>query len=344
MKRILSILLALTVILTLVGCSSKPAGQKSEEQIRAELKAEMEAEEKKKEELKAELKAEMEAEEKKKEEEKAKEEKVIGPVNMAIKNYSGEGLERLTKRGVDLKGKYNLSGKEVIETLAIFGEVTDVKIGYIQLFTEANYALMENYDSLKDTELTIKRGSSDDALITVSFYDGGLKEHTFGFTSSDIDLSFMKVEDKGELAASLDEKHKAPTAYKDKSDLVLKSLGLSQKEFESSSTFNNIREEVDDFDGSKYYQVENDPLGYNIVLRKEQGSNTVYEVYITANEGYDAIKDDVKCSFFGVDFDMSIYQARYNMVNPKENVSVELVEHYEEAGKLMGIRASIAGK
>lgn len=344
MKRILSVLLTITVVLSFAGCSSKPAGQKSEEEIRAEIKAEMEAEEKKKEELKAELKAEMEAEEKKKEEEKAKEEKVIGPVNMAIKNYNGEGLERLAKRDVDLKGKYKLSGKEVSETLAIFGEVTNVKIGYIKLFTEGNYALMEKFDSLKDTELTIKRGSGDDALITVSFYDGGLREHTLGFTSSDIDLSFMKVEDKAELTAGLDDKYKAPTAYKDKSDLILKSLGLSQKEFESSSTFNNIKEEVDDFDGSKYYQVENDPLGYNFILRKEHGSNIIYEVYITTNEGYDTIKDDVKCSFFGVDFDMSIYQARYNVINPKDNISVELVEHYDEAGKLMGIKATIADK
>ena len=43
---------------------------------------------------------------------------------------------------------------------------------------------------------------------------------------------------------------------------------------------------------------------------------------------------------FGVDFDMPIYQARYNMKAPTGSISIELVEDYEAAGKLMGIRVS----
>ncbi|MGE4283207.1 MAG: hypothetical protein AB7G87_05740 [Clostridia bacterium] len=70
MKRIVNVVLVLSLMFTMfVGCGTKqvPASQKSEEQIKAELRAEMEAEEKKKEALKAELKAEMEAEQKKQE-------------------------------------------------------------------------------------------------------------------------------------------------------------------------------------------------------------------------------------------------------------------------------------
>lgn len=332
MKQIWSFLLILTIAFNFAGCSSKTTNQKSEAEIRAEIKAEMEAEQKKNEALK--------------EEEKTKEEKVIGPVNMAIKNYVGEGLERLSKMEVDCKEKYGLSGKEVRETLAIFGEVTNVKIGYIQLFTEGNYSLMEKFDSIKDTQLSIRRASIDDVLITVSFYDKGFREHTVAFTSSHDDLTFIKTEDKAELAVSLEEKYKAKTAYKDRSDLILKSL--AEKKFLSSNIFNNIQEKVEEYDGSKFYQVDNEPLGYSFYFYRNtyvdgnaiKYSDDISQIYISPNEGYSSIKNDAKCSFFGIDFDMPIYQARYNMNGPKDSISIELVEDYEEAGKLMGIRIS----
>ncbi|MGE4283204.1 MAG: hypothetical protein AB7G87_05725 [Clostridia bacterium] len=347
MKQILCWLLVGTFMFSmLVGCASgKPAAsQKSEEQIRAELKAEMEAEEKKKEELKEELKAELEAELKKKEEakEEEQEEQVIGPVNMAIKNYKGEGLERLSKVKAQYKDDNSpYFSKNVLETLAIFGEVTNVKIGYIRMYTEGNYYLLQEFDSLKDTELTIPRSKSDDALITVSFYDKGLKEHIFAFTVVKDHFMSDKTPDKQELVASLDEKYKASTAYKDRSDLVLKSLGLSEKAFESSSIFNNFTEQYDDFDGSEFYLVENEPFGYNFVLKKWYEDTSIFEVYISRNDGYTAIKEDAKCSFFGVDFDMPIYQTRYNLKVPQDKIFIDLVEDYEAAEKLGGIRVTI---
>ena len=66
MKKILSLILVLILGLTVVGCSKETGAQKTEEELRAEIKAEMEAEAK----LKEELKAEIEAEEKGKEKEK----------------------------------------------------------------------------------------------------------------------------------------------------------------------------------------------------------------------------------------------------------------------------------
>lgn len=350
MKQILSFLLMLTIVFTFAGCSSKTSSEKSKEELKAEIKAEMKAEMEAEEKKKEELKAEMEAEEKKKEEEKIKEEKIIGPVNMAIKNYDGEGLERLSKKEVECKAKYSLDGKTVNETLAIFGEVTNVKIGYIRLFTEGNYGLIEKYDSLKDTQLTIKRGSNPEDLIAVSFYDGGFREHTVAFTSCNGELGFLGAEDKAQLVTNLEEEYSAKTSYKDSSNLILKALAAEK--FASSNIFNNVEEKIDEFDGGKYYSVENEPLGYNIDLYKgyysdgdlvKEGSN-VSEIYIRLNEGYGAIKDDVKSSFFGVDFDMHLYQARYNLSIPGDNISIELVEDHEKIGKLMGITVSKISK
>lgn len=67
MKKIVSVLLIFMLLLT--ACSSKETA-KTEEELKAEIRAEMEAEAKQKEELKAELKAEIEAEAKQEEEKK----------------------------------------------------------------------------------------------------------------------------------------------------------------------------------------------------------------------------------------------------------------------------------
>ncbi|WHH60965.1 cell envelope integrity protein TolA [Petroclostridium sp. X23] len=344
-------LLVLSILLTFVACSSKTSSQKSEEEIRAEVKAEMEAEAKLKEELKAQMKAEMEAEQKKQEGEKSdqesKEEKAVGPVNTAIKNYHGEGMERLSKVTAEYKYDNPNNREDVLETLAIFGEVTNVRIGYIRLGTEGNYTLLQEFDALKDTELTIPRSKSNEDMITVAFYDKGLKEHIFAFTVEKDHYLSDKTPDKQELAASLEEKYKAATAYQDKSDLVLQFIGLSEKEFESSSIFNKFTEQIDDFDDSKYYQVENEPLGYSFILTKgydNPNDVSIHKIHITPNEDYSAIKEDAKCSFFGVDFDMAIYQARYNLKTPKDNIFIELVESYERAGELGAINVSVVRK
>ncbi len=106
---------------TLIGCSKN--NTKPDEEMRTEIKAELQAE------------ASIKDEANKKDESNVKpaaetvikqkqynEDNVIWPENIAIKNYKGDGLETLSKINVKCD-----SGK-VVETLAIFGEVTNVKV------------------------------------------------------------------------------------------------------------------------------------------------------------------------------------------------------------------------
>lgn len=258
--------------------------------------------------------------------------------NIAIKNYEGKNSERLSKVVADTNDKYvDIKGK-VKDTLAIFGEVTNVKVEYIRLYTEGNQHLLDEFDSLKDTELTIPRDNNDFDLITVSFYDKGLRKHIFAFSSNNgNDFIYCDAKDEQRLSASIEEKYKEATSYKDKSDLVRNSLGISTKEFLASNNFNNIKEEIDEYSGDEFYRVEDEPFGYKFVFK--QFNNKIHSIYIFPNENYKSMKEDAKFSFFGVDFDMSIYQARYNLDKSNDNISIELLE---SDGKLT--RLSIKSK
>lgn len=71
MKKIISLLLVLTLGLAIIGCSKETSSQKTEEELKAEIKKEMEEEAKLKEELKEEIKKEMESESEDNQEEKS---------------------------------------------------------------------------------------------------------------------------------------------------------------------------------------------------------------------------------------------------------------------------------
>lgn len=71
MKKIISLLLVLTLGLAVIGCSKETSSQKTEEELKAEIKKEMEEEAKLKEELKEEIKKEMDSESEDNQEEKS---------------------------------------------------------------------------------------------------------------------------------------------------------------------------------------------------------------------------------------------------------------------------------
>ncbi len=68
MKKVLTAIIIILMLVSLLGCSQQDSGQKSEEELRAEISAELEAEAKAREELEAEVRAELEAEQEEKEE------------------------------------------------------------------------------------------------------------------------------------------------------------------------------------------------------------------------------------------------------------------------------------
>jgi len=330
-KKILGVMFVSIIFLALLsGCSDDNSSPKTEEQLKSELKAEIQAE------MEAEQNTKMPAEQNaedngEKSEESKEQEKAVGPTNIAIKNYEGKGLEKLAKIEADT----NVGPRGVQETLAIFGEVTNVKVEKINLNTEANQRLLDKFDSLKNVELAVPRDNDRNKLIAVSFYDKGLRKHVFTFTSSDEkDYIYSDAEGKQKLVDSLDEKYKKSTSYEDQTDLVLRYLGLTGQEFLASNNFNSIPKKLDMGFGEIFYRVENEPLG-NTIDYKIRMDDQIFGVYITPSEQYNSIKDNAKSSFFGVDFDMPIYQARYNLDKPNdEDIFIDLIEKDE---KLVGI-------
>lgn len=142
MKKIISLLVVSVFVLTLmVGCSSgKPtASQKSEEELRAEIQAEMDAEAKMKEEMEAEIKVELEAEQEVKEENEVQEE----PEEMnAPAQQESKTSEQPAKEQNDISKGYTYK----VESGSL--KITYTNTGNTETLIQAN----KIYDVIKDGE------------------------------------------------------------------------------------------------------------------------------------------------------------------------------------------------
>lgn len=183
MKKGLSILLIIALVSTmLIGCSAnnKPASQKSEEEIKAEIKAEMEAEAKKKEELKAEVKAELEAEKKAEEENKQQESQPVSkeseapkeevksqPVqpekaaDVLIKSYQEQGSTTYYQYKANAAVYFDIDGdgkEEEIKYDTVNGKLS-IKgyeaIGIDTMFAEKDYFIIVKFSDKFDNKMNM---------------------------------------------------------------------------------------------------------------------------------------------------------------------------------------------
>lgn len=333
-KRV-SLLFILILVLISVGCSSKTDDLKTEDELKAEIRAEIEAEEKLKEAIKAEVEAQIQANQKNKGSKSELEE----PDNFSILNYEGKGLEKLEKIEVDCKAiveeisndkSFRLWGDDTSDTIAIFGEVHNFEIGYAKWRTEYNYRPLKNLGAIKNSQITIHRGSSPDDMILVTFTDGGMRKHTYHLMTDENFVS--KYPDKQELVTDVSEKEKKPSAYKPYDiDSIMKYMGMTEAEFMESNSFGDVEKEYDDYMGYTYLKILNEPAGYNITFKvSPYNEQLIEDIIVEASDNYNNIEDDDKVSFFGVDFDMTIYGARYNLKNSDENISIEFGRKYDE--------------
>ncbi len=306
MRKIITLILTLMFALAVVGCEQQTTSQKTEEELKAEIRAEMEAEQKLKE--------------------------VVGPVNMAILNYEGEGLERLEQIEIDCnENPYDHHFKiGATDRIALFGEVKDVKIGFAEWFTEGNYMPIKEFESLKDTELVIHRSAVVGEMFIISFFDSGMREHTYHLMTDECYVS--EDPDEQKLIAKIDEKDKLPSSYDDAVELFIGYMGMTEDEFNNCNHFANVEIEYGEMEGEPYFHIYNEPLGYNVTLSvSPYGEPTIDSIRIEPNDAYTNIKDSAKKSFFGVDFDMSIYGGRYNLNNTRDDIGVSLYENYDES-------------
>lgn len=306
MRKIVALVLTLMFVLAVVGCTQQTTSQKTEEELKAEIRAEMEAEQKLKE--------------------------VAGPANIAILNYDGEGLERLEQIEIDCNDNaFNHHFKiGATDRIALFGEVKDVKIGFAQWFTEGNYMPIKEFESLKDTELVIHRSAAAEEMFIVSFFDGGMREHTYHLMTDECFVS--EDPDEQQLVAKIEEKDKLPSSYDDAAELFIDYIGMTEDEFNNSNHFANVEIEYGAMEGEPYFHIENEPLGYHVTLSvSPYGEPVIDSIRIEPNDAYTNIKDSAKKSFFGVDFDMSIYGARYNLNNTRDDIQVSFDEKYDES-------------
>lgn len=340
MIRRITLLLILILAITSIGCSSKTHDLKTEDEIKAEIRAEMEADEKLKEAVKAEVKAQLEVERKT----KNSKEELAQPTNLSILNYKGKGLEKLEKIDVDCKAivekisddkSFRLWGDDTTDTIAIFGQVYDFEIGYSRWYTDGNYMKLKNFGTVKDTEIAIHRGSAPEDMILVSFTDGGMRKHVYHLMTDEYFTS--EDPDEQELIEELSESEKAPSSYKVFDiDLVTQYIGMTEDSFISNNNFENVEKEYDDYSGCTYLKIKDDPIGYNLTFTVSPHNDQVIKnITIMTSDSYNNMENSKKVSIFGVDFDMSIYRARYNAHNSNSDISIEFGRKYDEKADVL---------
>ncbi len=199
---------------------------------------------------------------------------------------------------------------------AFFGEVKNVKINYSGYTYEYRGEEIGSYDSLKDTLLIIKSNKLDDyAGFFVWFEDGRGIENRF-IVGDGIVGEGNKIELKSGFTAL--EKTPSPYTAYDMSDVV-NCIGMTTDEFDSSAMMQYAEKEmVDGMDDQFYSYNMNDFIkGLKIEYNASKTDNTITTCYIrTDQETYENLSDEEKYSFLGMDFDMSVVRAKYNMVKP----------------------------
>lgn len=270
-----------------------------------------------------------------KEQQKKQKEELVGPTNKAILNYEGEGLDRLEQIEIDCNdNSYNHHFQiGATDRIAIFGEVKGVRIGFSYWFTEGNYMPIKEFDSLKDTELVIHRSAAAEEMFIVSFFDGGMREHTYHLMTDEFFVS--EDPEEQELVPKLDKKDKIPSNYDDAGDAVdlfISYMRMTEDEFKNNNKFAKVETEYGAMENEPYFYIYNEPLGFNVTFSvSPYGEGVIDSITIYPSDEYANIKDSAKKSFFGVDFNMSIYGARHNLNNTRDDVEVSLGEKFAES-------------
>ncbi len=349
MKRILSILF-IVLLLMLVGCSnsSEITTQKTEEELKAEIRAEME-----KEQSSSNTRSEDEHINKEDKENVPKDTETTYTDDEMITTYAylnNDSIDVSSLRKIKINllkeidaiinADYKEYEKEMTWKIDFFGTVKNVVISQSAHYSTGAIKLKE-YDVLTDTELSITAREMGDgyAVFCVRFEDeqGAINEFTSWMSGRDIK--------EVELHSGFTREEKTPTIYYD-FDLspYLGCIGMSQKEFLNSDigqkstkeslmggddydyvveiakgiqlTYHPDKEEVAEYE---YRVKENaDIMSINIALeRNDEGGNI----------DYNTIPKNERISMFGVDFSMTGVRAKKHFNNTLDDYEVSLLAY-----------------
>jgi hypothetical protein len=337
MKKLISIIVISVVVLSLSSCGTNEV-EKTEEELRAEVKAELEEEAALKDELRAEIEAELAAkdeaelteednDEEKEEIVALKDDEII--TTFAYKNLDGVDVSNLEEVVINAKDAtennseyYKVTGDDYEYKVAIFGEVHNVKINYSSYIYEDYGVEMATYDNLKDTVLIIKSSQMNDFDgFFVSFEDGRGMSGRFILNDS-----YIHDEEPIELVSGFTAIEKTPSSYEayDMADII-HSLGMTVDEFDNSEMMQYAEKTFECGMDDDYILYTMNQLAEGVTIRIYTQNNILAHCYIDkVEQDYDNMLDEEKYNFLGMDFDMSVVRANYNMVNPDDSIEVSV--------------------
>ncbi|MBP1925195.1 uncharacterized protein YcfL [Sedimentibacter acidaminivorans] len=316
MKKIISVLVLLTLVLT--ACSGNETS-KTEKELKSEIKAEMEAETNLKEEQIEEIKEEISPEE---ETVEFTDDEII--TTYAYPNIDEVDVSSLKEVVCDALEVTSGNGTSYEYKMAFFGEVNNVKINYSSYAYESFGLEIESYDHLKDTLLIIKTNELVDyAGFFVSFQDGRGTDNRFFFGDE-----MVATNEKKELVSGFTALEKTPSPYSPYgiSDITMY-MGMTIDEFETSNIMQHAEKQIGDGMDYMFYQytLNNYVKGVQIQFEASEEDNIIDICYIRKEqETYENLSDEEKYNFQGIDFDMSVARAKYNLDNQDSSIEISI--------------------
>lgn len=204
------------------------------------------------------------------------------PVNMAMLNYSGKSIELLDVKKVDIARTGGESGSETFgsDSIAFYGKVYDVEVGYARLGTEDDGTTVEKFDVLEDTQIIIENTVSKDENYSyaayVKYYDEDLNHHIDFFGNPSFLESYNQV---NEIVLSNTEPSKV--VFDSTEHAIVDSMNGSDDDFSALIL-------VDEFD--EYMGKDENPLylymdeeTYDLNYMEEDSLTTCFPVWVSSD-------------------------------------------------------------
>lgn len=227
-----------------------------------------------------------------------------------------EGLDEVKVDALDITKVDESTDETIVYQVAFFGEVKNVKVNYSDYVYESLGMEIDNYDSLKDTILTIESNKLDDFTGFFIFFDDGRGlGHSF-ILGDEMVMDINKIE----LVSGFTAEEKTPSEYEayDMTEII-EAVGMSVNQFENSDIMQYSEKMILPGMDDDYYSFTVTGLIKGIVIEYtgEVADETLTSCFIRTDESYDSLSNDEKYSFMGVDFEMTEIRAMYNEIKPE---------------------------
>lgn len=204
------------------------------------------------------------------------------PVNKAMLNYTGKSLDSLDVKNVDIGMTGGEKGTETYgnDSIAFYGKVYDVEVGYARMGTEDDGTTVEKFDVLEDTQIIIENTVSKDDNYSyaayVRYYDEDLNYHTEYFAGSMVLSQFNQL---NEIDLSNTEASKVN--FMSTEHAIVDVMNGNDEDFSAFILVNEFDEYMDEDENPLYLYMDEET--YNLNYMEEDDMTSCFPIWVSSD-------------------------------------------------------------